>query len=367
VQTTLRFAPVPRLAWLVLVVGLVAALAVAYIVGTSQRHRPLPFGPARNGPIVYGGTDNDIYRLDPVTGATTALITGSSTDGAPLLSPDGTRLLFLRGSVTDPATEAKSGTIMVANDDGTNVRALTGQLTAMRDPAWSHDGTRIAVSSYADGRPTLQVFAVDGSSQPTVIDTDGMPSYYLTFGAGDRELIFRGSVGATDGLYAVGVDGRGLRTIVPPGTGDYANVSPDGTKVAYQVWDGTAGSIHVADVSSGRDLTPVLDPPSGAGLVDDNPVWSPDGTQLVFVRYHGSNGYHLAVAAASGGPVREIGPLVPTNSGRAYAQFSPDGTSILAYFAADHSTWLLDPSGRIAARRLPTSIVEPSTWQRLGT
>jgi Tol biopolymer transport system component len=366
VQTTLRLAPVPRMAWLVLVIALAAALAVAYVVGTHPRHLPSLFGPARNGPIVYGGTDNDIYRLDPVTGTTTALVAGSSSDSGPLLSPDGTRMLVLRGAVTDPTTGAKAGTIMVANEDGTNVRALTGQLTAMSDPAWSHDGSRIAVSSQLDGRSTLQVLNVDGSSQPVLIDTGGTTSFYLTFGAGDRELIFRGSLGATDGIFAVGVDGHGLRTIVAAGTGDYANVSPDGTKVGYQIWDGTAGSIHIADVSTGRDKTPVLNPPPGGGLVDDNPVWSPDGTQLVFVRYHGGNGYHLAVVAAAGGPVHEIGPLVPTNSGRAYTQFSPDGTSILAFFAADRSTWLLDPSGVAADRRLPTTIVEPSTWQRMG-
>ena len=367
VQTTLRLVPVPRMAWLLFVIGLVAALFAAYVVGTHPRHLPSLFGPARNGPIVFGGTDSDIYRLDPLTGATTALVIGSSSDSAPLLSPNGTRLLFVRDSSTDSTTDAKSGTIMVSNDDGTNVRALTGQLTAMSDPTWSHDGSRIAVSSELGGKSTLQVFTVDGSSQPSVIDTGGMTAFYLTFRPDDRELIFRASLGGTDGLYAVGVDGRGLRTIVPPGTGDYASVSPDGTKVAYQVWDGVAGSIHVADVSTGRDLTPQFNPPPGGGIIDDNPVWSPDGTSLVFVRYHGGNGFHLAVMAARGGSVLEIGPLVPTNSGRAFAQFSPDGTSILAYFAADRSTWLLDPSGVAADRRLPTSIVEPSTWQRLGS
>ena len=362
VQASLRFVPVARFAWLVLLVALAVALAVVYVVGTQSRHLPAPFGLARNGSIVFGGTDNLIYRLDPSTGATAALVTGLATDSAPRLSPDGTRLLFLRDAVTDAATETKTAELMVGNSDGTNVRALAPRLTGLRDAAWSHDGTRIAVSSDVDGKPTLQLFAVDGSSLPTVIDTGGITSYYLTFLPGDREIVFRGA-----GIYAIGVDSRGLRTIVPQGTGDYASLSPDGTKVAYQVWDGVAGSVHIADVSTGRDVTPAFGPPPGGPIVDDNPTWSPDGSRLVFLRYHGGDGFHVAVMAASGGSVLEIGPLVPSTSTRAFVQFSPDGKSILAYFAADRSTWLLDPAGVVADRQLPTSITEPSSWQRLGT
>ena len=128
-QTTLRFAPVPRVAWLLVVIALLAALGVAVLcAGSRTRKLPPPFGPARNGAILYGATDNDIYRLDPVSGAATALIAGSTSDSAPRLSPDGTRLLFLRDATPDPATDGKIATIMVASADGTSVRPLTGRL-----------------------------------------------------------------------------------------------------------------------------------------------------------------------------------------------------------------------------------------------
>jgi DNA-directed RNA polymerase specialized sigma24 family protein len=44
---------------------------------------PPPFGPARNGLIVYGGSDHDIHALDPATGATTSLIAGTEGDHRP--------------------------------------------------------------------------------------------------------------------------------------------------------------------------------------------------------------------------------------------------------------------------------------------
>ena len=119
VQTTLRLAPVPRLAWLLVVVALIAALGVAVLaVGSRHRQLPPPFGLARNGAVLYGGSDGDIHKLDPATGATSTLVAGASGDSVPWLSPDGTRFLFLRDSVPNADTGGKAATIMVADDDG---------------------------------------------------------------------------------------------------------------------------------------------------------------------------------------------------------------------------------------------------------
>jgi WD40 repeat protein len=366
VQTTLRFAPVPRFAWLLVAIGLLAALGAAVLLaGSRTRELPPPFGPARNGAILYGATDNDIYRLDPVSGAATALIAGSTSDSVPRLSPDGTQFLFLREATPNAATGGTTATIMVAAADGTSVRPLSGKLDSIQDVAWSHDGTRVAVSADIDGTPTLQVFTVGGQSQPLVIDTGGMATIYLAFRPGDREVTFLGAKGDINGLYEVGVDGRGLRTIVPRDASDHGILSPDGTKIAYQLWDGITGTVHVADVASGRDTIPAFDPPSGGGVVDDVAGWSPDGSRLMIVRYHGSTSFHLAVAPSSGGRVIEIGP------GRTvrvtdYAQFSPDGTSVLAYYAIDKSTWLLDPTGATPDRQLSATIAERAAWERLA-
>jgi Tol biopolymer transport system component len=363
VQTTLRFAPVPRFAWLLVVVALIAALAAAVlVVGSRQRSLPPPFGPASNGAILYGADDNDIYRLDPVSGATTALIAGSTRDSAPRLSPNGTQFLFLRDAALDPATNEKTATIMVAAADGASVRPLTGELDRIQDVAWSHDGARVAVAAYVGGTSTLQLFTVAGQIEPLVIETAGMEMNSLAFRPSDREVTFLGVKDGVNGLYAVGVDGRGLRSIVPRDV-ESAVLSPDGTKIAYTLWDGSIGSIHVVDVATGGDTIPAFDPPSGGGVIDEVSGWSPDGSRLMFGRFHGNSSVHFAVAPSSGGRVVEIG------SGRTttvtdYAQFSPDGTSVLAYYGIDKSTWLLDPTGSIPDRLLAGTIAERATWER---
>lgn len=364
-QTTLRLTPVPRMAWLLVVAALLAAVLVAVLVaGSRTQPLPAPFGPARNGVVLFGGTDNDIYRLDPVSGTATALITGSTADSAPLLSPDGTRILFLRDAVLNPATDGKAATILTANVDGSNVKAITGSLANIQDVAWSHDGSMVIVSADLNGSPALQLFSVGGTTPPLVIETGGMEMDVLAFRPGDREVTFLGAKDGVNGLYAVGVDGRGLRTIVPRDV-ESAVLSPDGTKIAYTLWDGSIGTVHVADVATGRDTIPAFVPPSGGGVIDEVSGWSPDGSRLMFGRFHGSSTIHLAVVPSNGGPVVEIGP------GRAttvtdYAQFSPDGTSVLAYYGIDKSTWLLDPTGSTPDRQFSSTIAERSSWQRLA-
>src|SRR4051812_16613648 len=75
VQTTLRLTPVPRVAWLLVVLGLILAIGAAALwVGTRQR-LPAPFGPARNGAIV-SSHDGDIFAVDPVTHAERLLVGG---------------------------------------------------------------------------------------------------------------------------------------------------------------------------------------------------------------------------------------------------------------------------------------------------
>jgi Tol biopolymer transport system component len=373
VQTTLRLSPAPRIAWLLLVVGLIAVLALAALVVGSRHRQPAPpFGLARNGTILYGGTDHDIHRLDPATGVTATLIAGSTGDRAPLLSPDGTRLLFLRDSTTrEQGVGPFQPMIMVANDDGSDIRPLTGAIANFVDDvgntAWSHDGSKVVVSSGPDSAPVLEVYSLDGSTKPVVIDTNGLAAGYVAFRPGGREITFRGMTSTGDGFYAVGADGQGLRTILPTTEGDGASLSPDGTKIAYQVWDGTTGVIHVVDVDTGIDTVPAFDPPSDAASIDAEPTWSPDGTRFLFVRFHGDgSGNNLMVAPSTGGRRIEIGPTMPNSGAYAQAQFSPDGSKVLVHYDADGSTWLLDPTGSIAGTTLSSTIDQAATWQRLA-
>jgi hypothetical protein len=372
-----RLFQAPRLSQVLLIAALIIALvgALAVYAGSQPHRLPPPFGPARNGLVIFGGSGGDIYELDPLRGAVKALITGGSIDRGPSLAPDGTKFLFLRDTtVVDPVLHVPEPMIMVADADGSEVRQLTGGLANFgssvwsRSAAWSSDGARVAVASDVDGKPSIRIFTLDGSDQPVVADTHGRTADYLTFRPGDREIVFHGSGSDADGFFGVGADGRGLRTLLEPANADYGSLSPDGTKLAYQMIGGSPfayGVVDILDVDTGLVAQPAFIPAVSAA--DDNPSWSPDGTKLLFERYDGAS-VRMAIAPAAGGAVREIGPVrSQTASGeRVGAQFSPDGTKVMAHYDGDGSTWLLDATGSTPDVKLPSSIAETATWQRLA-
>src|SRR6187401_3424558 len=55
-QSTARLAPVPRMAWLLVILALVLAIGAMAVlaVGSRSRQPAPPFGLARNGSVVYG-------------------------------------------------------------------------------------------------------------------------------------------------------------------------------------------------------------------------------------------------------------------------------------------------------------------------
>jgi hypothetical protein len=73
-------------------------------------------------------------------------------------------------------------------------------------------------------------------------------------------------------LFVSNLDGSSKTRIGP---GAWASLSPDGTKVIYVYSDG----MHIAEIESGQNSLATW-----AGTNDYNPLWSPDGTWIAFVR-----------------------------------------------------------------------------------
>ena len=107
--------------------------------------------------------------------------------------------------------------------DGSERHAVTSQGGRAFTPAWSPDSSRIVFSSNVEGK----VYA----------------------------------------LYTVGVDGKGLRNLVPTAGDNFEpSWSPDGTRIAYQ----EAGAIFAVDVDRG-DVTRLTDSANN----DSSPAWNP--------------------------------------------------------------------------------------------
>jgi Tol biopolymer transport system component len=357
--SSIRPATGRRLAWLaVVLLAIVALTGVAVFIG-SQHRLPPPFGPARNGALVYGLPDGDIYALDVATGQATAVITGTSIDAHPLVTPDGSRILFDRVS-SGPLAH----TLMVADVDGTDVRPLMPAVANVDAIAWSPDGSKVSMSSDDGGVGALRIVSLDGTVVEAVVQRDGSKIEALEetqWRPNSREVVFHAwsNTTSTFAWYAIQSDGTGLRTIFSKASAAEDLVqgvlSPDGTSLAGVV----AGAIHVVNAITGADRPLAIDQRGGTAV---SPAWSPDGKRLAFERWD-ATGFQVAVVAADGGAIVQTGPQL--QSEHAVLAFSPDGLTVLVTGLSDNSTWLLDPSGG-PGRRLALAPSAAISWQRLA-
>jgi Tol biopolymer transport system component len=365
-----RTSILPRVPWRWLAIAaavlLLAAAALLYAGSRRQQALPPPFGPARNGSILFGTDDGDIVSVDPVTNASTSVVAGPDKDTAPILSRDGTKFLFLRAA-------AGSDALFVANVDGSGVRELArGSFRSSlldRSPVeWSPSGGQIAaVADVPSGMMrTITILATDGSTSRT-LDL-GLSVTDVTWRPNGRELVFKGVKDGTSGLYLVNVDGTGLRPIAPANNLDYGwrepVLSPDGNQVAFaRSGSGSDDGIHIMSVDTGVDRLLAFE-----GSVDSEeylPQFSPDGTTLAFQRYVGGVSQLVIAPAAGGGQPVAIGPVLPGGAADPVMGFSPDGSVLLVTYPTDGTTWLLGVAGG-SDRQVSWPGTKFQSWQRLA-
>ena len=366
--------PVPwRAITAFVVVGILIAALIAISVASRQR-LPAPYGLARNGQLLVSG-DGDIFSVDPATGKRTAVVSGSTFDFGPVFSRDGTKFLFLRGAPA-PCGKADCGLILaIANADGSGVRELTTGLPSLDWADWSPDGSSIAFLTDAPTGPghAVEIIRLDGS--PTRIIDVGQPVADVSWRPPTgEELVFRtdwqADTTAERGVFAVRADGSGLRRIPTPAIsseGDYRGVSlsPDGQLLTYQDTGAKHFRLNIVDLRTGADR--LL--PQPAGTAQLGAAFSPDGQDVVYLRWATDDQFRIVVAPVDGSSTGiELGPKAPFgDDGPSINNYgwSPDGTAVLANYDFERVARLLPIDGS-----KPTDLLKGelalATYQRLA-
>jgi Tol biopolymer transport system component len=365
-----RSAYIPRVPWRAIIVAallLVVVAATLAWIGSQRRVAP-PFGPARNGLIMYS-VDGDLLSWDPDSGATHTLLEGATDDFTGIFSRNGTKLAFLRrerppGGPSEPELIS----IQVANPDGTNPVDLTGPVDAPDQWNWSPAGDAIAFQSTIGGRPTLQVVPTDGSDRVRVLETGMEVTFPDWLPPNGDEIVFRGLTetpdGKRSGLYAISPDGGEPRSLTATIGHDEYDLevplpSPDGSHLLYQQWDPVAEKmiVHMLDLQTGTDETL---PRTGAQFGEGSGMFSPDGS-LVAYRGFEQSGYVMYVVSADGST--EPRALTGVLPGDAWHEFSPDGTKVMLNRFGSKTLLIDVKSGE--SEELPATGM-PATWQRLA-
>jgi len=319
---------------------------------------------ATGGDLVVFVGNVGLYDVNPSSGAVRQMSGGNDAYSVSF-SRDGTRMLFMDGT-----------TPVVADGDGRNAEPLDTD-GPIGDPKLSPDGTKIAF--IRDGALFVRALRDPGSARQLTAPTGATDNFPDWAPSGDRILVGRWYSTAGTTLEIVGAGG-GEQQWIHNGIGirypDDGTWSPDGSQLATLEAGGVDnGGYHITlwnlDGGNPRPITPNRSRPAFYGP----PVWSPDGQTLAFYNWEndrvdlvGADGANLRTIFTAAGEVagvtwrprgsgvtlglRDLGSLVARKS------FGVSGTvrSIGSEAASQVTVTISATNGKVARATLDGSL-----------
>lgn len=194
------------------------------LIFTEPSYGKIAFVSGRHGNFEICVANADGWRVKRLTRS-------AEDDLNPVWSPDGTKIAFVvehdessdiyvmdaDGSNVKKLTNDKSDRnitydVYIMNADGTNVQRITTDPDFDGFPAWSPDGTKIAVSRGMEDSYDIYVIDVDGSSEVNVTNSSVMNSDPVWSSDGTR-IVFASKRGWGYDIYMMHADGSNLKRL----------------------------------------------------------------------------------------------------------------------------------------------------------
>lgn len=252
-----------------------------------------------------GGMEYQVFVMN-ADGSAVKQLTGPE-DGsanstiAPAWSPDGSKLAI-------ELSRDDSSHIYVVNSDGSGLTRLTYDGTLNSEPAWSPNGSKLAFVSNQTGKVDICVMDASGAAQSCHTESD--LNYHPAWSPDGSRIAFSCHRNDSYDICVMNADGSGHTYLTDNAEHDMEPAwSPDGGQIAYMAAGAQGGfDIHVmnADGSGQTKLTSEND--------TYFPAWRPDGAKILYSSASDETGAKLKLVSASGGTTElvasgQLGPL----------------------------------------------------------
>lgn len=321
-------------------------LLIVAVLGTTAGMLPIQTANATfsgsNGRISFtrfiGANDGSELFSAAANGSDVQQLTDSPGDRSAVFSdwsPDGNTIAFdsdrVDGGGLDDVVQVY---LMPWNGESHGLVQVTTGEGFHGDPAWSPDGRSLALESDWNNYPADEgIWIVPAQAGVTKADAQRVTTIPAGY-EGDSEpqfspdghwLVFtryractfnphegvQSGVGCSQAIFKVRTDGSQLTQLTAWGRENSApDWSPDGTQITFDSGDlgeqGSAGNVWVmnSDGSHQRRLTqnrPVHGGPNNFSFpLGNNPVWSPDGTKIMYTQWQNDGSTTLDVINADG-------------------------------------------------------------------
>lgn len=361
-------------------VVIAAALAAAPADARMKSSREAPM--ARSELRAIGA---DIVFVREEGAARTASVIATDGSGERPLAP------ATEGVQTYPAAVSRDGRrvaiVCAADRDGVHsesivvhdvvaaraVRTVEPHAQLVRNPALTHDGSRVVFESDLASFRDLYVADVDGrtvaSGSAARLTHDEQGNYEPSWFPDGRSFAFTSSRDGQSEIYrssANGIEARRLTT--SPGDDLAPKVSPDGARVAFLSGRAGIDRVFVVAADGSGEARPLRPLAPGTRAADEESerehAWSPDGKRVVFVARAPGRKSRILVWSSEATLALTNGASVDD-----MPAFSPDGRYIA--FVSDRGgtpdLWIMRADGTGATRvaKTPGARWLPS-WVKLS-